>query len=102
MKIEREVEQFPDRIADAQTPSVIAAYENRIRKLEEQQIVVAEKIASCGRTLPAHKDLAVPSPRAYGPLPGGRRDLRFGLVEHGDAIFKNRASQRPAYDSRKD
>jgi site-specific DNA recombinase len=30
-KVERDVEQFLDRIANAQLPSVITAYENRIR-----------------------------------------------------------------------
>jgi len=34
-KIDRQVEQFLDRIADANVPSVISAYETRIRKLEE-------------------------------------------------------------------
>jgi site-specific DNA recombinase len=55
-KIEREVEQFLDRIADAHMPSVITAYENRIRKLEEQKIVVSEKIAACGRPLYGFKE----------------------------------------------
>jgi len=50
-KTERGVEQFLDRIADAQLPSLITAYENRIRKLEEQKIVLHEKIANCGRPL---------------------------------------------------
>ena len=50
-KIERDVEQFLDRIAQAQLPSVIAAYENRIRQLEERKIELNEKIANCGRPL---------------------------------------------------
>jgi len=50
-KTQRSVDQFLDRIADAQLPSVIAAYENRIRKLEEQKVVLHEKIANCGRPL---------------------------------------------------
>lgn len=50
-KIEAQVEQFLDRIADANVPSVVTAYENRIQKLEDQKIVLAEKIASSGRPL---------------------------------------------------
>lgn len=50
-KIEKQVEGFLDRIADTQTPSVITAYEKRIRKLEEDKIVVSEKIAQGGRPL---------------------------------------------------
>src|SRR5690606_22676009 len=48
-KIERQVEQFLDRIVDADTPSVVTAYERRIRQLEEQKIAIDEKIANCGR-----------------------------------------------------
>jgi site-specific DNA recombinase len=43
-KIDRQVEQFLDRIADTDVPSVVSAYETRIRKLEEQKIVVSERI----------------------------------------------------------
>src|SRR5574338_397185 len=50
-RIERQVEQFLDRIADADVPSVITAYEGRIRKLEEERIVATERIARCGRPL---------------------------------------------------
>jgi len=51
VKIEREVEQFLDRIADTEVPSIISAYEHRIRKLEARKLEVAEKIANCGRPL---------------------------------------------------
>lgn len=50
-KIERDVEQFLDRIAQAQLPSVITAYENRIRRLEERKIEIGERITNCGRPL---------------------------------------------------
>ena len=39
-KIERQVDQFLDRIADASVPSVISTYENRIRKLEAEKMVM--------------------------------------------------------------
>jgi site-specific DNA recombinase len=48
-RLEKQVEQFLDRIADASTPSVIAAYENRVRKIEEEKIVLSEKMDACGR-----------------------------------------------------
>jgi len=47
----RQVGQFLDRIADTDTASVVAAYEKRITALEEQKLVVAERIANCGRPL---------------------------------------------------
>lgn len=47
--IEKQVEHYLDRVADsANVPSVIAAYENRIRQLEERKLVIAEQIASSG------------------------------------------------------
>src|SRR5690606_29463424 len=51
-QIERQVEQFLNRIADTDIPSVVNAYEDRIRQLEEKKIVVSERIANCGR--PVH------------------------------------------------
>src|SRR5690606_23517751 len=48
-KTEQQVEQFLDRIVEADTASIVTAYERRIRKLEEQKIVIKEKIANCGR-----------------------------------------------------
>lgn len=50
-KVERDIERFLDRIAQAELPSVITAYENRIRRLEERKIEISEKIANCGRPL---------------------------------------------------
>jgi site-specific DNA recombinase len=50
-KVERSVEQFLDRIEEAELPSVITVYESRIRKLEARKIELNEKIAQCGRPL---------------------------------------------------
>jgi site-specific DNA recombinase len=50
--LEQQVEQFLDRIAETDMPSIIAAYEKRIRALEERKLLVSERIANCGRPLP--------------------------------------------------
>ena len=55
-KIENQVEQFLDRIVDADTPSVIAAYETRIKRLENQKILLKEKIMSSGRPMKSFDD----------------------------------------------
>ena len=47
--IERKVGQFLDRIADTDIPSVIAAYETRIRSLEEQRLLFTEKLAGTAK-----------------------------------------------------
>jgi site-specific DNA recombinase len=50
-KIERQVEQLLDRITATDVASVIGAYEAKIKKLEEEKIVVSERIKNCGRPL---------------------------------------------------
>ncbi|WP_429646588.1 recombinase family protein [Skermanella aerolata] len=49
IKIERQVSQFLERILDASVPSVIAAYEDRVRKLEEEKLIINERMANAGR-----------------------------------------------------
>ncbi len=51
-KIERQVEQFLDRIVETDNGTVIAAYEKRIRDLEEQKLILSEKITQSGKRLP--------------------------------------------------
>jgi len=48
-KVERQVEQLLGRILDASIPSVIAAYENRVRQLEEEKLLIREKMIGAGR-----------------------------------------------------
>ena len=49
VKTDRKIGQLLDRIVDASSSSVIGAYEKRIQKLEEDKIVMQEKLAACGR-----------------------------------------------------
>jgi site-specific DNA recombinase len=44
-KIEKQIDQLLDRIVDVNVPSVIAALEKRIAKLEREKIVLQERIA---------------------------------------------------------
>lgn len=43
--------QFLDRIVDTDSPALITNYENKVKKLEEENIVLKEKIQNCGRPL---------------------------------------------------
>ena len=47
--IEREIEQFLDRIVEATSPRVVAAYEKRIDGLEQQKLLLQEKLQSGSR-----------------------------------------------------
>jgi site-specific DNA recombinase len=49
VKIERQVAGFLERILDASVPSVIGAYEDRVRKLEEEKCAIKERMANIAR-----------------------------------------------------
>lgn len=51
IQIERKTEQFFDRITETDNETLMTAYEKKIRKLEEEKIILDEKIAKCGRPL---------------------------------------------------
>ncbi|MCP8896363.1 recombinase family protein [Shinella daejeonensis] len=46
VKIDREVDQFLQRIVETNMPAVITAYEERIRKLQEEKFAVQERMAN--------------------------------------------------------
>lgn len=48
-KIEGQVTLFLDRVVEASIPSVIAAYEDRIRKLEENKLLIVERLSNTAR-----------------------------------------------------
>ena len=50
-KTGKQIEQFLDRIADTNIPSVISTYEKRILNLEEQKILISEKIENSGQPI---------------------------------------------------
>lgn len=48
--IDKQVVQLVDRIAAAaETPSIVTVYEDRIRQLEERNLLLTEKIATAGQ-----------------------------------------------------
>ena len=92
--VERQVEQFLDRIADTDVPSIIATYEKRIRDLEERKIVLAERIANCGRALPDFDD-ALKTSLDFLRDPGNLWDSP--RLEHKRAVLKLAFAGRLAY-----
>lgn len=53
-RVDQQIAKLLDRIVETDTSSVISSYENRIRKLEEQKILLGEQIAKCGRPVRDH------------------------------------------------
>lgn len=48
-RVERQVVQLIERIVETNIPSVIGAYEDRVRNLEAEKYAIKEKMASAGR-----------------------------------------------------
>lgn len=48
-KIEKQVGQFLDRIVESTVPAVIAAYEEKVGKLEEEKLLLRERMASASK-----------------------------------------------------
>jgi site-specific DNA recombinase len=44
--VERQIESLLDRMVESASPSVVGAYETRIKKLERQKIALAERVAN--------------------------------------------------------
>lgn len=55
-QIDRKLNQLLDRIVDADSETVIQAYEKRVQEFESQKLVLKEKIANCGRPLPDYDE----------------------------------------------
>lgn len=49
--IDRRVEQFLDRVVEADNSILIETYENKIRSLQEEKTYLSEKVRNCGRPL---------------------------------------------------
>jgi site-specific DNA recombinase len=49
--IEHQVEKFLSRLIQTENPTAIKHYENEITRLDEQKILLSEKIKNCGRPL---------------------------------------------------
>jgi DhnA family fructose-bisphosphate aldolase class Ia len=78
IKVEQQVNRLLERILDASLPSVIMAYENRIRALEEEKLVIHERVANAGgpkesSTKHLERRSISRKPRGISGVQGGRR-----------------------------
>ena len=55
--LDKQIGDLVDRIVDASTPSVIAAYEKRIAKLEQDKALIAEKLENCSQPRHSFEEL---------------------------------------------
>jgi site-specific DNA recombinase len=90
-QVERQAEQLLDLIVEASIPSVRAAYEKRIGKLEEQKLVISERIANCGRPMPGF-DSALRTGMDFLASPW--RIWTSGSFEHKRLVLKLALAER--------
>ncbi|WP_127598253.1 recombinase family protein [Nitratireductor alexandrii] len=55
-EIERKTDQLMERVVDADSPALITAYEDRIRKLERRKLWIKEKITEYGQPAKGFKE----------------------------------------------
>lgn len=56
VSIEKKIAQLLDRVVDAESATVIGAYERKIDELERQKLVLAEKRARCGTAIKGYDE----------------------------------------------
>ncbi|MEX2615672.1 MAG: hypothetical protein WD767_06225 [Alphaproteobacteria bacterium] len=93
-KIEKDVEKLLDRIVDLDNPSVIHAYEKRIRDMESRRIETQEKIAQCGRPVRGFDDSLG---TALDFLGNPQKLWASDRLEHKKTVLKLAFADRLAY-----
>ena len=94
IKIEKQVATLLERILDASVPSVIGAYENRIQKLEEEKLLIRERMAETKR--PA-RDFDKTVRTALGFLASPWNLWRSDRLEDKRAVLKLAFAKRLQY-----
>lgn len=94
IKIEREVDTLLERVVSASVASVIAAYEDRIRKLEEEKIVLRERMEKV-RQPASTFDNALRTALAFLSNPQILWDT--GEMEHRRTVLKLTFAERLRY-----
>ncbi|GAB4200713.1 MAG: hypothetical protein Tsb002_36960 [Wenzhouxiangellaceae bacterium] len=91
---DQEIAKLLDRIVEADLPSVVKAYEKKIKKCEDDKIVIAEKLDHCGRPLRGF-DETYRTAMAFLANPFKLWASRH--LEHKRAVLKLVFSQRLTY-----
>ena len=93
-KIDKQIGVMLDRIVDAPSESVVAAYEKRIGELERSKLVLAEKRANIGRPQQRFEDMFE---LAFGFLANPSKLWRSGKIELQKLVLKLTFAQHLAW-----
>ena len=93
-QIERKIAQLMDRLVEADSESVIRAYEKRIGDLETDRMVIRERIEKCGTPLATYEDTFEHS-MAF--LANPWKIWENGSIEHRQTVLKLAFADQLAY-----
>ncbi|MDM3871809.1 recombinase family protein [Porticoccus sp. W117] len=93
-RIDQQTNKLLDQILDAELPSVVKAYEKKIKSLEDEKIVIAEKIANIGKPV---KDQSQTLRTALDFLSNPYKLWASKRLEDKRAVLKLVFSERLAY-----
>ena len=94
-QIERKISQLMDRLIEADSESVMRAYEKRIGDLETERLVTREKIAKCGKPIDTYEDTFEHSMTF---LANPWKLWENGSIEHRQTVLKLAFKDHLAYD----
>jgi site-specific DNA recombinase len=94
-QVERKIEQLMDRLVEADSESVIRAYEKRIGSLERERLVMREKIEKCGKLIDTYEESFEHS---MNFLSSPWKIWENGSIEHRQTVLKLAFADQLSYD----
>lgn len=94
-QIERKIAQLMDRLMEADSESVIRAYEKRIGDLETDRMIIRERIEKCGTPLATYEETFEHSMTF---LANPWKIWENGSIEHRQTVLKLAFADQLAYD----
>ncbi len=93
--IDRKVNQFLDRVLEADNPILLDTYESKIRDLQEERVILNEKVHMCGRPLASFEDTFRTAIEFLG---NPQRLWDSNNIEHRRMLLRMAFSDKIAYD----
>lgn len=93
--IDRKVEHLLDRVVDADSADLIDVYEDKIRSLKGEKVVISEKVKNCGRPLESFEDSFRTAMTFFG---NPQKLWDSGDIEQRRMLLRMAFSDRITYD----
>ncbi len=93
-QVDRQISALLDRIVDAGSPTIMAAFEKRIGELERSKLVLSEKRSKTGEVKGSFEELFE---LAFSFLSNPKKLWDFGKLEYRKTVLRLAFSERLAY-----